>query len=209
MLTIVLAAGNGQRFADAGYPMPKPLLSMPDHRPLIAWVRERLPHSQQAIVMRRADQQVMAPHITGMAQVWLDHVTDGPLASARAASHLIDAGDELLITYCDTLLPNGAQAFIDAARAVRADTAMVVFESTDPRYGYWDGRCVVEKQAISPWAVSGLFYFHRGRLFLDCAAHVTTLGAGLPSLMNAATYCYESDVIDVGTPTDYEAVTHV
>lgn len=200
MLTIILAAGNGQRFADAGYPMPKPLLPMPDGRPLIAWVRERLPN-QQAIVARRADQALLAPHIADMAQFWVDRVTDGPLMSARAARAAIDLRAELLISYCDTFVPDGAAAFIAAARASDAPTAMITFQSTDPRYGYWTGERVIEKQVVSPWAVSGLFYFRQGATFVQ---HLDS-GHDIPELMDAATYCYHTNVVDVGTPADYEA----
>lgn len=208
MLSIVLAAGNGQRFVDAGYTTPKPILPMPDGRVAIAWVRERLAPGRQAIVARRCDADVLAPHIQGMHTAWVDSASDGPLTSARAALPLIAPDGELLITYCDTWLPDGVQAFVGAARRARAHTAMVVFPSTDPRYGYWDGQRVVEKQVISPWAVSGLFYFRHGRTCIErMRAHLGP-GAGIPSLMDAATYCYQSVVVDIGTPADYEEVLH-
>lgn len=208
MLSVVLAAGNGQRFQGAGYSAIKPLLPMPDGRPLLAWVRERLPAGRQIIIARRGDMAALAPHTRGMAAVWLAGTTDGPLSSARAVVPHLDMDDELLISYCDTLLPSGADAFVASARTVRAVTAMVVFPSDDPRYGYWDGQRVIEKQAASPWAVSGLFYFDQARIFSERAARDYPPGAGLPSLMDIATHYYEADVIDVGTPADYEAFLH-
>lgn len=208
MLSIMLAAGHGQRFRDAGYTTPKPLLPMHDGRPLLAWVRERLLPGRQCIVARAADRAALLPYISGMAAVWLDDSSDGPLASARAAESHIAPDGELLVTYCDTWLPGGVGPFADAARRARAATAMIVFPSSDPRYGYWDGRRVVEKQVISPWAVSGLFYFRHGRTCVERMRAHAAPGAGLPALMDAATFCYEASVVDVGTPAEYEEALH-
>lgn len=209
MNVLILAAGNGQRFALAGYPQSKPLLPMPDGRPLLSWLRERLPDGQCIAVIRSQDDSDLAPWLDGARVVRLDHPTPGPLASACAGAPRLKSSDELLITYCDTFLLGGADAFIDAARRAQAETGMVLFESSDPRYGYWDGACVIEKQVISSWAVSGLFYFRRAITFLARAHQASRLqGAGIPSLLDRRSFPYYApadQVIDIGTPADYEA----
>lgn len=209
MNVLILAAGNGQRFASAGYPHAKPLLPMPDGRPLLAWLCERLPDGQHVAVIRSQDDADLVPWLDGAHVVRLDHLTPGPLASACAGAPYLKSSDELLITYCDTFLLSGADALIDAARRAQAETGMVLFESSDPRYGYWDGACVIEKQVISSWAVSGLFYFRRASTFLTRAHQARHLqGAGIPSLLDrqsAPYYAPADQVIDIGTPTDYEA----
>lgn len=200
MKSLILAAGNGDRFTAVGYRWPKPLLPMPDGRPLIAWSTDRLPPSDWIAVVRAGDVARLRPWLGDSWLVALDQVTSGPLASAYAARKWL-AG-ELLIVYCDVVLD--CAAFVAAARASGAPHACVTFTSNDPRYGYWDGAGVVEKQVVSDQAVSGAFYFRDAADFVRRAADMP-LGAGIPSLLNAATYCHHADVIDVGTPADYEA----
>lgn len=200
MISLILAAGNGTRFAD--YPQPKPLLPMPDGRPLIAWVRDLLPAGEQVAVVRQQDAAALHPWIDSVACVALDRVTGGPLASALAArAHLYG---ELLIVYCDVLLDYAA--FVRTARSSTAPHACVTFTSRDPRYGYWDGGRVAEKQVIGRRAVSGAFYFRDADAFIQRAAKVTDPAAGVPALLTAETFCYHDDsVVDVGAPADYEA----
>lgn len=200
MISLILAAGNGTRFA--AYPYPKPLLPMPDGRPLIAWACDRLPAGERVIVMREQDQAALAPWIGAAECIALARVTNGPLASAWAARDVLYG--ELLILYCDVVLD--CVAFVRAARRCSAPYACVTFTSNDPRYGYWNGRQVVEKQAVSTRAVSGAFYFRDAAVLLDRAAPFADTSAGIPSLLDDQTFCYHDDgVIDVGTPADYEA----
>jgi len=198
MMSLILAAGNGTRFA--GYPYPKPLLPMPDGRPLIAWVHERLPFGPSVVVVREQDADAVRPWVPTAALVVLHRATDGPLASAFAAREWLHG--DLLVVYCDVLLD--CAAFVRIARASTAPHACVTFTSHDPRYGYWDGGRVVEKEAISDRAVSGAFYFRDAYAFTRRAANAPHT-AGIPSLLDAETFCYYTDdVIDVGAPADYD-----
>lgn len=198
MKSLILAAGNGDRFAE--YRRPKPLLPMPDGRPLIAWVCDRLPPSDWIAVVRSSHVRQLRSWLGDAWLVALDRVTSGPLASAYAAREWL-AG-ELLIVYCDVVLD--CAAFVAAARASGAPHACVTFTSSDPRYGYWTGAGVIEKQVVGDQAVSGAFYFRDATDFIQRAVDMSP-GAGIPSLLTAATYCHRADVIDVGTPADYEA----
>lgn len=199
MMSLLLAAGNGNRFA--AYAQIKPMLSMPDGRPLIAWVCDQVPVGECVAVVRAQDIALLSPWLGDVQLIALDSVTAGPLASARAAcAHL---NGELLIVYCDVLLDCGG--FVAAARASGAPYACVTFTSRDPRYGYWDGTRVVEKVVVSDRAVSGAFYFRAAADFTRRAA-VVGGAAGVPALLDEQTFCYHTDaVIDIGTPTDYEA----
>lgn len=200
MKSLILAAGDGSRFIAARYRRPKPLLPMHDGRPLIAWATDRLPAGDWIAVVRTRDVAQLRPWLSDARLVALDQVTDGPLASAYAAREWLDG--ELLIVYCDVVLD--CAAFVEAAQQSGAPHACVTFTSSDPRYGYWDGEKTVEKQVVSNRAVSGAFYFRDAADFVRRTMDMPP-DAGIPSLLNAATYCYHTDVIDVGTPTDYEA----
>lgn len=200
MISLILAAGNGSRFAT--YAQPKPLLPMPDGRPLISWVCDRLPAGERVVVSRRQDAAALHPYLGAAKRIDLDYTTDGPLASAYAAREYLYG--EILILYCDVVL-NGAE-FVRAARKTTAPHACVTFTSADPRYGYWDGERVVEKQVVSDRAVSGAFYFRDAADFVARAALLIGSASGIPTILDADTFCFHTDdVIDVGTPADYEA----
>ena len=206
MMSLVLAAGNGTRFI--GYAQPKPLLPMPDGRPLLAWVCDQLPAGERVIVAQARDVEAILPWARGARIITISHVTDGPLASARMASTSLHG--ELLIVHCDVLLD--CVTFVDAARSNCAPYACVTFTSADPRYGYWNGKEAVEKRVVSERAISGAFYFRDAATFL-ARARVAPSHAGVPALLDSSTFCYHTDaVVDVGTPGDYErflkGVTH-
>lgn len=216
MISIIVAAGESKRFIDAGYQDSKPLLPMPDDRPLLSWIRDRLPRGRHILVARERDKEDLLPWTHEMYHSWVERPTYGPFASLLYAAPYLGPyadTDDVFITYCDTFTMERriTQDFVTAARESGADTAMVVFKSTDPRYGYWDGAKVVEKQVISPWAVSGIFWLKRWgirgewRSKIDESISHAPQGAGVPYLMDANTFCYEvSNLVDVGVPADYE-----
>lgn len=197
-MSLILAAGSGSRFAT--YARPKPLLPMPDGRPLIAWVCDRLPDGERVAVVRSQDVSALKSWIGDAWLVALDQATAGPLASAYAAREWLH--DELLIVYCDVLID--CATFVAVARASKAPHACVTFTSHDPRYGYWNGRGVVEKIVVSDQAVSGAFYFRDAAAFVRRAG-IAPGGVGIPALLTHQTYCHHAEVVDVGTPADYEA----
>lgn len=200
MISLILAAGNGTRFA--AYSYAKPLLPMPDGRPLISWACDRLPAGDRIVVVRGQDKAALSPWLGASECITLPSVTPGPLASAWAARDYLYG--ELLILYCDVVLD--CITFVRAARRSTAPYACVTFTSDDPRYGYWDGKGVAEKEVVSTHAVSGAFYFRDAAVFLERAAPFISSPAGIPALLDGNTFCHQDDeVIDVGTPADYEA----
>lgn len=209
MKAIILAAGNGGRFTHAGYPI-KPMLPMPDGRPLIAWARDTLPtDATPAFVGRAVDRPPLAPWLVGVQSMWLKVGTPGPLASLWAARKLIDPDAELLIVYCDCVLRGGLDGFVAVMRQRQAQTGVVTFASTDPRFGYWSGTGVAEGQVVSADAVSGIYYMRRGAALLKAAEAMLTndpaCGVAAPFDQATARYRAGAELIDVGTPSDYEA----
>lgn len=208
MHTILLMAGSGERFQTAGYTVPKPLLAMPDGRTLLAWVADRLAARHLTTIARESDRITLMPVLRTTAPIvntiWLK-ATTGPLASLRAAK--LTYGGPILIAYCDILCDDVA-GFVTAAEASGAPSAVVTFHSTNPRFGYWDGVRVHEKRVVSPWAVSGVFWFADGRVFQERAQAIHDPQAGIPSLLDSNTFCYPvapDCLADLGTPADYEA----
>lgn len=202
MNAIILAAGAGQRFRDAGYAIPKPLLPMPDGRPLIAWVRERVPVAQATVVVRAQDGAAIRPWLRPNDEIIVQSTPPcGQLDSAVLA--LDGLQGETLLVYCDVLFD--AAEFVRQARSSGAQTGVVTFTSADPRYGYWNGAGVTEKRVVSNEAVFGVFY-------LDDAAWAAELArtlpptATVPDLLDSTTWRMPVGARppDLGTPADYE-----
>lgn len=203
MQSIILAAGYGERFRSCGYTTIKPLLPMSDKRPVLQWVCAMLPEQNQMIVARDVDRNAFASHTGDLKIVWIDDPPIGPLACLAQVP--INSDEELLISHCDSLLYEHANKFIASARASGCAMAIVLFASDDPRYGYWNGSHIIEKQVISPFAVAGLYYFRHGSIAIE-RMRAADPAAGVWSLMHGDVHTYTVDrVIDIGTPDDYEA----
>lgn len=200
MNTLLLAGGQGQRFKDAGYTIPKVLLPLHDGKPVLEWIRARLPNGPVTAVFSSSLPAVqLEPYTKGWNTVYVDG-TAGPIGSAYKAMPHLQEGP-LLVVYCDSLAKY--RLFSSAAQLQRAETAAIIFRSSNPRFGYWTGQSVVEKKTVSPWAVAGVFFFSSLKLFIDrCRAY--TLSDGIPSLLDNRTRMYQLAVADVGTPVDYE-----
>lgn len=201
---IILAAGAGERFRD--YARPKPLLPMPDGRPLIAWVRERVSVGQALVIVRSEHAHLIRPWLYPGDRL-IEQATPplGQIDSAMLA--LSQVQGPTLIVYCDVLFD--ATEFAERALTSGAPSAVVTFPSSDPRYGYWNGQGVVEKEVVSNEAIFGVFYFRDVAAALKHAAALPPTGT-IPDLLDALTWRMPVPTRppDVGVPADYEAFCH-
>jgi dTDP-glucose pyrophosphorylase len=184
MNIVIPMAGRGQRFAEAGFSVPKPLI--PVHgRPMYAWAVESLPLDlarrlificlQEHIEMAglgadiRARFAMRAPVI-----LTLDDVTEGQACTVLAAAELVDSDDPLIIynadTWCRSRIDERLRSLSEAVDGVvgvfRAPGGHWSFAKVDP-----SGRVreMAEKRRISDWAATGLYHFARGHDFIDHA----------------------------------------
>lgn len=183
MNVVVPMAGRGQRFRDAGFDVPKPLITL-HGKPLYAWSVESLPVAEGDRLIFCA----RAADLTGRglerdiherfgrdrtAVVSVDHETAGQAATVLLARDLIDGNEPLLIHNADTRFSSDLQTSI-AARP-DPDGMITVFRSSEPRYSFArtgeDGWVVevAEKRAISDLATVGAYWFARGGDFVDHA----------------------------------------
>lgn len=180
MNVVIPMAGRGQRFRDAGFEVPKPLIPL-HGKPLYAWSVESLDigPSDRLIFLARAEDLVERDleadirarfaHVE-TAIVAVDHETAGQAATVLLAEALIDADEPLLIHNADTRFVSDLGDSI-AARP-EACGMITVFRSTEPRYSFArtgsDGWVeeVAEKRAISDLATVGAYWFARGADFV-------------------------------------------
>lgn len=96
----------------------------------------------------------------------------GQATGCLVASPLINNFNQLIIYNCDTYT-TGNEKILELVQKERPDGIIACFQATDPRYsyarlnefGYVD--LTKEKEAISNHASTGLYYFRRGRDFVN------------------------------------------
>jgi dTDP-glucose pyrophosphorylase len=178
---VIPMAGRGQRFVDAGYADPKPLVDVRG-RPMYSWAVDSLPVSLVGRLVMvclaehleayplEADIRERYGHLDPVV-IGLDHVTEGQACTVlEAAEHLEPAGP-LVIYNADTWCVTDLEATL---AAVGPDVGGVigVFEAPGDHWSFarLDERGHVvetaEKRRISPWATTGLYHFSRADEFV-------------------------------------------
>jgi RpiB/LacA/LacB family sugar-phosphate isomerase len=176
-------AGEAQRFLDAGYTMPKPLI-LANHKHVIDWSLESVDYSEcNLIFIVRLDHiynfsidKILKQKFGDEIQiVVLDKITRGALETCVLAEQYIDNDIPLLIYTPDvyfepqfkpSTIPNDSEGFLLTFLA----------NSADHSYSQCDinGKVsrVVEKEVISEHANVGLYYFNSGKEFLKYGKEV-------------------------------------
>ncbi len=189
MLNIVIPmAGDGRRFAEAGFAMPKPLV--PVHgMPMIELVVRNLAPRQPHRIIFICKQSHLREH--GLAAVLADvapscvvrslgATSQGAACTVLQAADLIDNADPLLVANCDQFVSCDMSAFVDGL--ARCDGLIMTMRARDPKWSFAacgpDGLVtrVAEKEVISDTATVGVYGFARGDAF--CAAARRMIAAG-------------------------------
>lgn len=189
MLNIVVPmAGRGQRFADAGYADPKPLI--PVHgQPMIRLVIHNLtpscPHRFHFLIQREHAErygldQKLAGWAPGCTVTALDGVTEGAACTVLLARDRIDNDAPLMIANCDQYIEARIDDYLAALGD--ADGLIMTMWADDPKWSFvrrdGAGRVtgVVEKEVVSNEATVGVYNFRRGRDFVAAADAMIAAG---------------------------------
>lgn len=226
---LVLLAGKGQRFVDAGYIVPKPFIEWKGQQLLshvIGNVTPIEPH-RWIFVARKEHEEYMKEYQEGLPSaqvVYIKEVTDGAARSALFASSLIDNDDELLIVNSDQKAifreQNSIQPMLNYFKEF--DGGIATFKSSETKWSY--ARTVAdrvtevkEKEVISSNATVGIYYYKKGRDFVRAATNMIKnndtfcLEFYVAPVFNWAikdgkkiTFCEIEEMISLGTPEDLE-----
>jgi NDP-sugar pyrophosphorylase family protein len=184
VLNIVLPmAGRGQRFLDAGYTLPKPLIPV-QGKPMVQVVVENLRPARPCrfvfLILRehaaefRLDARLQRL-VPGSRVLYLDHVSEGPACTVLQAAVLIDNNDPLMIANCDQWIDADVNDYLAVMDATGADGLIMTMWADDPKWSYVRldaGGAVAEaaeKKVISNEATVGIYNFARGRDFVWAA----------------------------------------
>lgn len=185
---VVPMAGRGQRFVDAGYRLPKPLLpvhGVPMIRLVIGNLTPNRPHRFIFICQREHLEdhglaEALRAWAPGSAVIALDGITEGAACTVLSGEELIDDEAPLMIANCDQWVSVPIDDYLAASDVRSADGRSVdglimTMTADDPKWSFvgFDaaGRVdrVVEKQPISRTATVGIYNFAEGRRFVSGA----------------------------------------
>lgn len=193
MLNIVIpAAGKGQRFADEGYQLPKPLIDVCG-KPMIQRVVENLKPvniESEVFLITRAEHKILNSEVLSSWGVvggkQLGHDTEGAACTVLElleadngypdgeVKFAPDLSQPLVIANCDQLLLGfSMDDFIQKMQGL--DAGVITFNSTNPHHSYvrTDRNGIVtdvaEKIVISDQAVAGIYYYATGADFIKYA----------------------------------------
>ncbi len=183
---VIPMAGEGSRFAAAGYTFPKPLIEV-EGKPMIQRVVENLQIDAKYIFLVRAEHyetyqlkymlNLMAP---GCAIIQVPNKTEGAACTVLAAKDYIDNDAPLLVVNSDQLLEWNPHEVMHGFES--ADAGIVTFTGTHPKWSYVrrndDGFVVevAEKKVISDEATCGLYFWKSGAGFVRDAEAMIAKG---------------------------------
>lgn len=181
---VIPAAGEGSRFAQAGYTAPKPFIDVLG-KPMLQHVMENV-----AVRNARFSLLLREDHLAqyaGAVDAIKDHdatitpvarLTEGTACTLLLARKQFDAPQPLLVANSDQLVDFDCQDFVDDARRRRLDGSILVFRDVtrDPKWSFaaLDSNGfvteVAEKKPISDLATVGIYLFMNGTEFVRAAA---------------------------------------
>lgn len=181
MLNIVMPlAGLGQRFASAGYRVPKPLIpvhGVPMIELVIANVRPRRPHRFHFVVLQEhLDRfglgKLLGRLSPGCVVAPLRTLSEGAAVSVLQVRASIDNDRPLLIVNGDQWVDADLEEYLSVIDRRQADGSIMTMRASDPKWSYVlldpDGVAtrVAEKEVISDSATVGLYHFRHGADFV-------------------------------------------
>jgi len=167
MRVVILAAGQSQRFQDAGYKKPKQFLDINWRGaiyPMLWHALFTVPLDLDITVMVSQDYKVYLKEQAYWANirfVSLDCKTTGPAHTAEFAMQEIGFNENTVFMDCDVLNHTNDIKVM----SLLASNGVLVYPSNNPNYSYvneiGDFTSIKEKECISEWAVRGAYSFSR------------------------------------------------
>ena len=173
-------AGLGNRFANKGYTLPKPLIPV-FNKSMIHTVIENinLPGNYIFIIQKKHSQEFgLANHLKSIKPdcsiIEIDYETQGAAITTLCAKDQINNDSPLIIANCDQIIDWIPTHFIDWLKRKSPDGGILNFLSVSNQHSYvtLDGslvKTVVEKVAVSNIATVGIYYWKTGTSYVQNA----------------------------------------
>lgn len=175
-------AGAGSRFVDAGFSVPKPFIDICDIV-MIDRVLENLkiPNAKY-ILIARAEHLVSEKASFEQLRnkynceiLTVDTLTEGAACTILMSCWLINNNQPLLLANSDQIIEMDLSGFINDSMERKLDGSILTFSSNHPKWSYAkidnNGHLIElrEKKVISEFATVGLYYYQRGKDFVNSA----------------------------------------
>jgi HAD superfamily hydrolase (TIGR01509 family) len=177
---VIPMAGNGSRFASAGYVDPKPLIPV-FGKPMISWVVDnlRIPNARFTFVIRSDYPESCRDYLKQIAPecsiIEVDKVTEGAACTVLLTKDIINSSTPLIIANSDQFIEFSIQDFVNNCIDSEADGSISTFDGQkDPKWSYAavsDSYVteVREKDPFSDHATTGVYMWKRGSDFVKYA----------------------------------------
>ncbi len=177
-------AGMGSRFAQAGYAKPKPFIDV-DGEPMIVRVMRNLyyPGARYILIGRESHLEQEHELVRSIAAeynahfIGIEKLTEGTACTVLFAREFINTDEPLLIANSDQLVDCELQNMINPCLEKGHDGSIMTFIDAErnPKWSFakTDENGFVtevkEKEAISEFATVGIYFFSKGRDFVNGA----------------------------------------
>ena len=183
-------AGEGQRFIDAGYTTPKPLIDI-NGFPMVIRAAKSLPEADQWIFICRENHikgekidRVLTKHFPGALVLLVDHLTEGQATTCLLARDHILPDDQLTIGACDNGMIFDSKEYEQLIK--NHDALVWTFRNNpsilqNPKMYGWvkvnksgvatgvSCKVPISDDPLRDHAVVGTFSFKKAEYFLECA----------------------------------------
>jgi NDP-sugar pyrophosphorylase family protein len=179
---IIPMAGRGQRFLDAGYTTPKPLLRVGD-KEIIAHIIDsmKVPSAQFIFIVREdhcneyeLDKKLLEIEPNAII-VKINEITQGSVCTVLLAKDHFNDNNPVIIKDCDEITNWNPHHFFEFVERNKADGAIVTIHTDRPSFSFSrvDSKGYIvetaEKRAISNYGSVGIYYFARGNELIKYA----------------------------------------
>ena len=176
-------AGRAQRFLDAGYTMPKPLIMSKDKH-IIDWSMSSINTEECNMIFAVRLEHINNFSIDDILRekfgdditiVVIDRVTDGSVSTCLLAKEHINNNNPLFFANSDQFVEWDSNEFLYKMNETNADGGIVTFKATHPKWSFAKLNDkglvteVAEKNPISDIATVGYYYWKKGSDFVKYA----------------------------------------
>lgn len=180
---LIPAAGNGSRFAKAGWKAPKPFIDVNGQMMIDHVIQNIVPEGfAPKIILQRAHAENAPKKLFQLEQTGahihlLDGITEGTACTILEGANLFDNNSPLLVANSDQLVDFDCERFVRDCLDRQLDGSILVFKDKekDPKWSFAktdkDGLVteVAEKKAISELATVGIYFFAKAGDFIKAA----------------------------------------
>jgi len=183
MINIVIPmAGAGTRFVDAGYTVPKPFIDICGIV-MIERVLNNLKMDDARYILIARDEHLVTEKASfnhlrekyNCEILTVDKLTEGAACTILLSSWQINNDMPLLLANSDQIVEMDTRDFINDSIERKLDGSILTFPANHSKWSYAkidsNGHLVElrEKAVISEYATVGLYYYQRGRDFVNSA----------------------------------------